>query len=272
MTFSVIIPSYNCEKYIERCLESILSQKGADADVIVVNDGSTDGTEKILERYKGRIRAITTENKGSSSARNTGIELIEGDYVMFVDADDWLAPGSFERLSAVLDETGADVVKFRYTKVFPDGRELVDEANQFDTYDVIEKADFKEKIYPYFIRGIRLNSMCVGIYRATLIKGRRLREDMRVAEDAVFSLGTYTKAQKVAIIPDILYNYYQTGTGLTGSGVKILQKYHCNFMFAKETTAYLKEWGMDSLGTRIKVYSRPFFLTFDKIRRLKADK
>ena len=267
MTISVIIPAYNCEKYVERCLDSILSQSGAELDVVVVNDGSTDGTLDTLEKYAGRIRVKTTENKGSAAARNAGIELARGDYVMFIDADDWIAEGTIERLCGVIGDTGADVVRFRYVKIYPDGHEVMD-ANQFDEFDVVEKKDFKEKIYPYFIRGIRLNSMCVGIYKSSLIKGRALREDMKVAEDAVFSLGTYTKAEKVALIPDILYYYYQTGTGLTGSGAKVLQKYKCNFIFAKETSKRLKEWGMNSLGVKIRVYTRPFFLTFDKIGRL----
>ena len=271
MTISVIIPAYNCEQYIERCLESVLSQNGAALDVIVVNDGSTDKTEKVLEKYKDKIRIKTTENKGSASARNTAIEMIEGDYVMFIDADDWIASNTVERLCEIIGETNADVVRFRYMKVFPDGRELLGE-NQFEDYEIVEKKDFKEKIYPYFISGIRLNSMCVGIYRASLIKGRKLREDMKVAEDAVFSLGTFTKASKVVITPDVLYYYYQTGTGLTGSGAKVLQKYHCNFIFAKETSGYLKEWDMNNLKTRIKVYSRPLFLTFDKLRRMNHGK
>ena len=267
MTISIIIAAYNCEGYIERCLNSLVLQIGADLDIVVVNDGSTDGTGKVLEKYRDRVRVKTTENRGSSAARNAGIELAQGDYIMFLDSDDWLSEGTVERLSGEIGKTGADIVKFRYQAVYPDGRTLCDE-NQFDTYEIVEKPDFKKRLYPYFIRGIRLNSVWSGIYRAELIKGRTFREDMRVAEDAVFSLGTYTLAQKAVLIPDILYNYYQTGTGLTGSGVKLLNKYRCNFLFASETVKCLKAWGMDGVFTRIRVYLRPLFLTFDKIRRL----
>ena len=271
MTVTVIIPAYNCEGYIRHCLDSLLSQTGASLEIIVINDGSTDGTYKVLEEYSDRITVQTTDNGGSSSARNKGIEMATGDYIMFIDADDWLEAGTIERLGYVIQETGAEVIKFRYKKVFPDGREIVDK-NQFDKYEVIEKKDFKEKIYPYFISGIRLNSMCVGIFKKELIKGRQFREDMQVAEDAVFSLGVYTKAQKVVFIPDILYDYYQSGAGLTGSGAKILNKYKCNFIFAVETAKLLKEWGMNSIFTRIRVYLRPLFLTFDKVRRIVSSK
>lgn len=267
MTISVIIAAYNCERYIKRCLDSILSQTGAELEIIVINDGSQDGTGQILEEYKDAIFLKTTDNRGSSAARNTGLKMAHGEYVMFVDADDYLEEGAVKRLSDILAQTDADIVKFRYRLVFSDGRECCP-GNQFDIYDIVEKKDFKTKIYPYFISGIRLNSTCVGIYRACLVAGREFREDMPVAEDAVFSLGTYTKAQKVAIIPDILYNYYQTGTGLTGSGAKLAQKYRCNFIFAAETAKLLEEWRMDNILTRIRVYVRPFFLTFDKIKRM----
>ncbi len=267
MTVSVIIPAYNCESYIKRCLDSVLLQSGADLDIIVINDGSSDGTAMILEEYKNKARIKTTPNRGSSAARNEGIKMASGDYIMFLDSDDWLAEGSLKRLSDIIFETDADIVKFCYKRVFPDGHEITD-SNQFDKFDIIPKKDFKKKIYPLFINGIKLNSACVGIYRADLIKGRAFRENMRVAEDAVFSLETYTKAQKVVILPDVLYNYYQTGTGLTGSGVPVMQKYHCNFIFAAETAKLLKEWNMNSPCTWIKVYLRPLFLTFDKIRRI----
>ena len=267
MTISVIIPAYNCERYIGRCLDSLFSQRGATLDIIVVNAGSTDDTGTVISKYENSIRAVTTENRGTSAARNTGIEMMRGDYVMFLDADDWLAEGAIEKLSGIIADTGADIVKFRYKNFFPDGREFVDK-NQFDEYEIIEKKDFKTKIYPFFISGIRLNSICIGIFRAGLIKGRKLREDMRVAEDAVFSIGTYTLAEKIVISPDFLYCYYQTGTGLTGSGAKISEKYKCNFIFASETVKYLKIWDMDSPLMRLKVYLRPMLLTFDKVKRL----
>ena len=71
------------------------------------------------------------------------------------------------------------------------------------------------------------------------------------------------------LIPDVLYNYYQTGEGLTGSGAKLFNKYKCNFQFAAETVRYLKAWDMDGFFTRVRVYLRPLLLTFDKLRRLR---
>ena len=114
--------------------------------------------------------------------------------------------------------------------------------------------------------------MCIGIYKSSLIRGRELRSDMKVAEDAVFSLGTYTRAQTVLTIPDVLYNYYQTGQGLTGSGASLREKYRCNFVLASETAKLLKEWDMNTVPTKIRVYLRPLTLTFDKIKRVLKSK
>ena len=267
MKISIIIPAYNCEKYIGKCLDSILSQKGAELEIIVVNDGSTDGTAKVLEGYKDSVTVITVENGGSSAARNRGIDAITGDYTMFCDSDDFLSDNAIQVLVETIEKTDADIVKFRYQLVFPDGTKK-QANNQFDEYKIIEKADFQKKIYPHFINGIRLNSVWSGIYKTSLIKGRKFRTDMRVAEDAVFSLGTYTKAENVVIIPDILYNYFQTGEGLTGSAANIKVKYNCNRILASETIGYLKEWGMDTPFVRIRVRLRFVILTFDKIRRI----
>ena len=271
MKISIIIPAYNCKEYIAKCIDSVLSQNGAELEVIVVNDGSTDGTEKVLEAYKNDVSIITTPNCGGSAARNRGIDAVTGDYVMFLDSDDYLSENAIQILADVIAKTDADIVKFRYQLVFPDGS-TKHAYNQFDEYEIIEKNEFRKRIYPHFINGIRLNSACVGIYRSSLIKGRAFRTDMRVAEDAVFSMETYTKADRVVIIPDILYNYLQTGSGLTGSAVSVFEKYKCNNVLASEIIGHLPEWGMNTLIMRIRARLRFVFLTLDKIRRILQSK
>ena len=99
---SVIIPIYNGEKYLERCMDSILSQSGVEVEVICIDDGSTDRTADILDKYEKRyfnVTAIRNENnKGVGYSRNKGMELAAGRYIQFVDADDYLLPGSLSRL------------------------------------------------------------------------------------------------------------------------------------------------------------------------------
>lgn len=116
---SVVIPCYNVEKFVQKCANSILVQKGFDCELIFVNDGSKDNTLHVLENLAikdNRIKVINQENKGLSGARNTGIENAKGDYIMFVDADDWLEPNAFELISKNFNNE--DLFCFSYNRVF----------------------------------------------------------------------------------------------------------------------------------------------------------
>ena len=103
---SVIVPVYNVEKYLKRCLESILVQSWNDYEIILVDDGSTDSSAQICDVYAEKyemIRVIHKENKGLSDTRNRGIEEASGEYVYFPDSDDWLEPNTFSELSDVIE-------------------------------------------------------------------------------------------------------------------------------------------------------------------------
>lgn len=109
---SIIIPAYNVEKYIERCLHSITGQTYQAIEIIVVDDGSTDSTGEILDRYAisdSRMKVIHTKNGGVSAARNIGLENAGGEFLSFVDADDLVAPHYIERLMEILQITGTDI-------------------------------------------------------------------------------------------------------------------------------------------------------------------
>ena len=108
---SVVVPVYNVERYLARCLDSVLAAAvGHDAEVICVNDGSTDGSAAVLARYSDRVKVIEKENGGLGSARNAGIDAMTGDYVMFVDSDDWIPPDAVAAFSRVARESGAALV------------------------------------------------------------------------------------------------------------------------------------------------------------------
>ena len=112
---SVIVPVYNVEKYLKRCLESILVQSWNDYEIILVDDGSTDSSAQICDLYAEKyemIRVIHKENKGLSDTRNRGIEEASGEYVYFPDSDDWLEPNTFSELSDVIEELTYDIISF----------------------------------------------------------------------------------------------------------------------------------------------------------------
>lgn len=124
---SVIIPVYNTERYLERCLQSVLQQTYGNIELICVNDGSTDGSAEVLARYAAkdsRVKVLTQENRGQSAARNAALKIAGGDYVFFVDSDDFIHPQTFEVLLNALQKSGAPVAATVETKNYD--KDLID--------------------------------------------------------------------------------------------------------------------------------------------------
>lgn len=265
---SVIVPAYNCEKYVSRCIESILSQTGAKIEIIVVNDGSTDNTLDVLKNFGDEIKLITIENSGVSTARNVGLENATGDFVMFVDSDDTLEEGAIQKLIEKQAEYDADIIRFRYKKVYSETNFEVPEY-QPNEEKICFKEDFSKEVYPYFMNGIVLNSVVLSIYRHELLENVYFRTDMKVCEDAVFFMDVVSKARNILFLKDVLYNYYTLGESLTGSSIKVIRKYADNYRFAFETIKKLKEWNMFNCFNVIRCLLRPIVLTFDKIGRMR---
>lgn len=116
--FSIIVAVYNIEKYINQCIESIINQTYSEIEIILVNDGSTDNSLHILQEWKqkdNRIKIINKKNGGLSSARNEGLKVATGEYVAYIDGDDWVSPKMFEKLSQKINQFAKpDIVTFSY--------------------------------------------------------------------------------------------------------------------------------------------------------------
>ena len=116
---SIIVPVYNVEKYLEQCLESLLNQTYKNIEIIVVNDGSTDQSLDILNKYSfkdNRIKLYSQKNQGISAARNTALEHINGKYIMFVDSDDWIEINTCETALHELKKNDSDIVMWAYKR------------------------------------------------------------------------------------------------------------------------------------------------------------
>lgn len=124
---SVIIPVYNVDPYLRECLESVVNQTLLDIEIICVNDGSTDNSPAILEEYRAkdsRITVFTQENRGLSAARNRGMDLARGEYIYFIDSDDYVEPETLERTVHIAEADDLDAVVFRF-KQFAESEELL---------------------------------------------------------------------------------------------------------------------------------------------------
>ena len=141
---SIIVPVYNTAQYLKRCINSIINQTYKNLEIICVNDGSTDGSELILDEFAAkdsRIRIIHKQNNGESSARNFGLKIMTGQYIGFVDCDDWIEADMYERLVSVAVEKDVDIVASSWFKDTDD--ESVKIVNQLPvSEEVFEREDF----------------------------------------------------------------------------------------------------------------------------------
>lgn len=210
MRISIIIPVYNVEKYISRCLDSILSIKSIDWECILIDDGSTDCSWDIVCRYakiSDQFIIKQKKNGGVSSARNMGLEISSGDWVMFVDPDDFLFPEVNQVLSkAVTDYKNYDMILLRWVYMLPNGKKKEVEApkvNFNDDVDWIRKT---------VLVGYTMSNCWAKLFKNSFIKKNNLRFDstMRIAEDTCFVLDYLLYARTIMVLNDsVVYAYCQ---------------------------------------------------------------
>lgn len=218
---SVIVPVYNVEPWIDRCLESLVSQDFADFEVVCVNDGSTDASCERLavwEAREPRLRVIDQPNAGPSAARNAGIRAARGDYVSFLDADDRYLPGACGRIVSALDQTGADVLVFG-GRIFPEGTPcpewLSESLHPRDvTYDAFNMDLLLREASRPFVWKLALKREFL---RSS---GVLLDEDLRFGEDQLFCFSVFPRARRTALVSDELYEYQAVREGSLMSGLR----------------------------------------------------
>ena len=207
MLFSIIIPVYNVEEYLSACLDSVLNQSFLDWEALCVDDGSTDGSIAILEGYAARdsrIKVISQLNAGTASARNAGLRASQGQYVFFLDSDDWIQPDSLQLLADQLD--GEDILCFS-------GKRYIESTGNYLPADILPEKAY-EKGMDYYNENALLPRdfafVCVvlRVYnRAFLMRNGLLFDDDISYEDNLWVPITLYYAQTVTVIPDVLYIY-----------------------------------------------------------------
>lgn len=206
MRFSIIIPAYNAEAYLQRCLDSIFSQEFTDYEVIVIDDGSTDGTATLLEGYP-QVKVIHQENHGMATARNRGIDKAKGEYILFVDSDDELMPHALSNLAPQIN--GEDIIGF--------GSSIYNEETQTITHYPLHTTHYTLHTgWDYFnhhrLETTPVHFVCVwqrAYRRAFLVENNmHFVDGLRRAEDDLFTTMVMLHAQSVKTITDTLYIYH----------------------------------------------------------------
>ena len=215
MLFSVIIPVYNVERYLKDCLDSVLNQTFADWEAVCVNDGSADGSAAILEAYSAkdnRFRIITQPNGGLSAARNAGMKVAKGDYILFLDSDDWLESDALETLARNLD--GEDMLCFS-------GRRYFEETGSCHAADQLQEKAYSSGMAYYnenalLHRDFAFVCVVLRLYRRQFLLENNLWFKQGIYhEDNLFTPLACYYNQKVKQISDCLYDYRVRANSIT---------------------------------------------------------
>lgn len=211
---SIIVPVYNVEKYLDRCVESILNQTFTDFQLILVDDGSKDKSPAICNRWSQkdkRIKVIHKENAGASAARNEGLKHATGEYVGFVDADDWIARDMYQYLFHLITRHHADVAACGFTRRTTD-MEYGTQGERLTFLDSKEMWD-----YFYRVNGEPSNySIWNRLYRRDILKGITFLEG-KITEDVMFSYEVTQKANCMVVSNLKKYLYFKNELGVTRS-------------------------------------------------------
>lgn len=273
MLFSIIVPAYNAEKCIEKCIRSVIQQSCQDWELIIVNDGSIDGTRSIIDRYAKedkRIFCVHKQNSGQLFARRSGIEIAQGDYILFLDSDDYWDSKCLSVLSAAIHEYSPDVIMFSAIRI---GKTRLPQEYLCKISDEPKWIN-KEHIYNVLISGPDYNALWLKAWHRSLFGGDTTDYSMFSGicwgEDKVQTLYPITKAESILYIPECLYYYVDNQNSVT----HMIDIDRIPIMVANEVFrylyAYMKKWGMDISENREAIavhYLRNYMNVYYKVRR-----
>lgn len=210
---SVIIPVYNVEMYLEKCIDSVINQIYKNIEIIIVNDGSTDNCEKIIKRYRNidnRIIYVKQGNNGLSSARNAGIKIATGEYVCFIDSDDWVSNKFVSNMIKTIKDNKSDIVICNMEYIYSNGRKKgnVPQINEHNTVSNIEglKDLFNGEKFKFHAQN--------KLYRRRLFKENNIQfPEKMVYEDVFTTYKLFYKAKTISYLDEKLYYYLQSRPG-----------------------------------------------------------
>lgn len=218
-TISIIIPVYNIQEYVGRCIESIQKQTYGNLEILLIDDGSSDHSLEICRKYAeadDRIHVYSQENKGPSAARNLGLDQAQGDYIGFVDGDDWIHADMFEILHRNLVKEDADISVIGYSMMWEDGREQ--KMSNEEEYCVW---DHNEAICEWMTQRHFKGFMCDKLFKKRLFDAVRFPEGQHYMEDVAVGLPLFGQAKRVVYSGKIGYYYVQRQGSATNSGFHI---------------------------------------------------
>ena len=260
---SIIVPVYNSEKYLDRCIDSLINQTYKNLELIFINDGSQDGSIQILKKYAKkdkRIHIIDKKNSGASDSRNKGIDIASGEYICFCDSDDMYELNYIERMYDVIKKENVDIVKCNF-KVIDTDNHILHNGNINDISNKkYNNEEIKNVILPKCLTG-EIPCFCylIMIKRSTLIN--RFPIKIRMMEDVIFYLELLINTKSMYIINDSLYTIMYNPTGITNN-VNNTKK---NILDVMDVNLYIKSILKDNNLDNSSLYSKININTLNSI-------
>ncbi|MCD8362070.1 MAG: glycosyltransferase [Lachnospiraceae bacterium] len=219
---SIIVPVYNTQKYLARCLDSLLAQDYENLELILIDDGSTDGSETLLDEYQekdARVRVIHQENAGVSLSRNRAIEAARGEYIRFVDSDDWLPENATSLLVSAAEEAGCDMVIADFYRVSGTRMSQKGDIDEDQVMDRVEFASHMIENPADFYYGVLWNKL----FRRSIIMEHGIRMDAELSwcEDFLFNLEYIRYAETFRAIQEPVYYYLKRKNSLVSQSMSI---------------------------------------------------
>lgn len=266
---SIIIPVHNTENYLRKCVDSVLSQTLEDIEVILVENGSDDGSLELCRKLAGedaRVKYISLDKGDQSNARNAGVKIASSEYVGFVDSDDLIAPDMYERMYDAAVRNGADVVNCNYVKIYDSGRRPKYQYCEDGTEKVLTP---KEMIALNMEEKIS-QSQCTMLVRKSIVEEIGFTCGVKY-EDRRGTFLFYTKAGRCVQINRSLYYYHQYRGGIVRKG---LRKFRTNYDYAAADCIrldFIRNSGMFSPSEQVTLASRSADSFLRKLNRMRRE-
>ena len=246
--FSICIPVYNVEKYLKLCIDSVISQEFDDYEIILVNDGSTDKSGEICDKYASdfgnKIRVIHKQNEGLLIARYDAVSVAKGKYLLFLDSDDMFMPNILKTLHVAIESTHSDMIIFEYCRFFENN------THEYVARNFADKSTFegeqKNVLYKELISTNNFNSIwskCICRSILEIPSDYRKYKGLTMGEDRFLSLSCFDKANKIYYLKETLYKYRANNQSVVNN---ITLKHYKNMQIVEELVdEYALKWNME---------------------------
>ena len=214
---SIIVPVYNSEKTIEKCIKSILNIKDLSYEIIIVDDGSKDNSYMIAKKMLSGIEqaiVLKQKNQGPSVARNNGISKSKGKYIMFVDSDDWIEASEIKKITTAIKSNKYDTIMFNYNIVDKNGA-----SKKYNRFKNIANIEDYKTLFKVLVTSYELNCIWNNLYNSKIIKSNNILfdKDTKNGEDFLFNINFFEKSNNNIFIDSKIYNHSIDSTGITNT-------------------------------------------------------